>query len=96
VKNTQPEFLTGNRGNGEFSLARRETGEGRRAARGEGHLRSVLLVQVLLWLWLAGLRILSLFAANQHKLLSISMLHKNAGFFNQGQSGPIKPNQVIL
>jgi hypothetical protein len=34
--------------------------------------------------------------SNQPKLLSMSMLHKNAGFFNQVQSCPIKPNQVIF
>jgi hypothetical protein len=37
-----------------------------------------------------------LFAANQPKFLSMSMLHKNAGFSNQAQSGQIKPNQVIF
>jgi hypothetical protein len=45
-----------------------------------------------LWLRLAALGNLSFFAANQLKFLSLSMLHKNAGFFNQGKSSPIKPN----
>ena len=48
------------------------------------------------WLRFAALGVLCLFAANQLKFLSMSMLHKNTGFFNRGQSGPIKPNQVIF
>jgi hypothetical protein len=46
-------------------------------------------------LWLAALRLLSLFAPNQPKFLSMSMLRKIAAFFNQAQSSPIKPNRAI-
>jgi hypothetical protein len=41
-------------------------------------------------------RVLSLVADNQPKFLSMSMLHKNSGSFNQAWSGPIKPNQIIF
>jgi len=44
---------------------------------------------------LAALRLLSLFAPNQPKCLSMSMLRKIAAFFNQAQSSPIKPNRAI-
>jgi len=41
----------------------------------------------------SALRLLSFFAENQPKLLSMSRLHKNAGF---SQSGPTVPDQVIF
>jgi len=40
--------------------------------------------------------LLSLFAANQLKWLSMNNLRARLTFFNLGQSGPIKPNRVIL
>jgi hypothetical protein len=42
------------------------------------------------------LRVFSFIATNQHKLLSMSMLHKNMSFSNQGQSSSIKPDRVIF
>jgi hypothetical protein len=41
-------------------------------------------------------RVLSLFAANQPKCLSMNMLHTITTFFGQAQSRLIKPNQVIF
>jgi hypothetical protein len=37
-----------------------------------------------------------LFEANHHKLLSMNNLRSKTTFSNQGQSGPIKPDQVIF
>jgi hypothetical protein len=78
-------FLTGsNRGNGESRF-------------GIGTLFPPFApVQILLWLRLAALCLLSFFAANQPKCLSMSMLHKNMAFSIKPQSSPIKVNRVIL
>jgi hypothetical protein len=42
------------------------------------------------------LRLLRLFAANHYKLLSMNNLRLQTSFSNQGQSGPIKPDQVVF
>jgi hypothetical protein len=42
------------------------------------------------------LRVFSLIAANQHKCLSMSILHKNKAFSIKPRSGPIKPNCAIF
>jgi len=42
------------------------------------------------------LRVLSIFAANQSKCLSMNHLHAAMSFPGKAQSSPIKPNQVIL
>jgi hypothetical protein len=45
---------------------------------------------------LAALCLLSFFAANQHKCLSMSILHKNKAFSIRPRSGPIKPDCAIF
>jgi hypothetical protein len=60
----------------------------------KSHQTSMLLLEA----WRQGLflRVFSLIGADQHKCLSMSMLHKNAAFSIKPQSGPIKPDCAIF
>ena len=54
-------------------------------------VKSVKSAVQFLWLRLVALRVLSLFAANQFKCLSMNHLHPKTEFF---RPSPIKPNQA--
>jgi hypothetical protein len=59
-------------------------------------VKSVKSAVKFLWLRLAALCLLSLFAAIIPNCLSMNRLHTTTSFFGQAQSRLIKPNQVIF